>query len=169
MYFTSNHDENSWNGTEFDRMGANHVPSFVLATTALSSIPLIYTGQEVSSHKRLRFFERDTVDWKGASLAGFYRSMVNLKHTQRALVSGVAGGTQRTLPTSGDRVYAFTRTRGSNSVLVAVNFGDAPASIAYRGLEHAGSFTDWFTKSKVVLGESGALDVPSHGYRVLVQ
>ena len=24
MYFTSNHDENSWNGSEFERMGANH-------------------------------------------------------------------------------------------------------------------------------------------------
>ncbi|MBI3791169.1 MAG: alpha-amylase [Gemmatimonadetes bacterium] len=31
MYFTSNHDENSWNGSEFERMGANHQPAFVLA------------------------------------------------------------------------------------------------------------------------------------------
>jgi glycosidase len=169
MYFTSNHDENSWNGTELERMGANHLPSFVLATTALSSIPLIYTGQEVTMQKRLRFFERDTVDWKGASLAGFYHSMVELKHTQRALTSGVAGGTQHSLATTGDRVYAFTRTRAGNTVLVALNFGDAPASIAYRGLEQRGAFTDWFTKSKVALGASGSIDVAAHGYRVFVQ
>jgi hypothetical protein len=169
MYFTSNHDENSWNGTEFERMGANHLPSFVLATTAMGSIPLIYTGQEVSMQKRLRFFERDTVDWKGASLGGFYHAMVELKHRQRALASGVAGGTQHALVTTGDRVYAYTRTRAGNTVLVALNFGDAPASMAYRGLEQRGTFTDWFTKSKVALDAAGSIDVPAHGYRVLVQ
>lgn len=169
MYFTSNHDENSWNGTEFERMGANHLPSFVLATTALNAIPLIYTGQEVSMHKRLRFFERDTVDWTGASLAGFYHAMVELKHTQRALASGVPGGAQRTLATTGDRVYAFTRTRAGNTVLVALNFGDAPASISYRGLQQPGGFTDWFTKSTQTLGASGSIDVPAHGYRVFVR
>ncbi|MDB4909186.1 MAG: alpha amylase catalytic region, partial [Gemmatimonadetes bacterium] len=169
MYFTSNHDENSWNGTEFERMGANHLPSFVLATTAQSSIPLIYTGQEVSMQKRLRFFERDTVDWNGASLAGFYHTMAELRHTQRALASGVSGGTQHRLATAGDRVYAFTRTRAGNIVLVALNFGDAPASISYRGLEYRGGFTDWFTKSKLMLGTTGSIDVPAHGYRVLVR
>ena len=33
MYFTSNHDENSWNGSEFERMGANALPMYVLAAT----------------------------------------------------------------------------------------------------------------------------------------
>ncbi|HLB09658.1 MAG TPA: alpha-amylase family glycosyl hydrolase, partial [Gemmatimonadaceae bacterium] len=116
MYFTSNHDENSWNGSEFERMSANHLPSFVLAATALGSIPLIYTGQEVSMRKRLRFFDRDTVNWSGPSLAGFYRTMVDLKHTQPALANGAAGGTQTTLTTAKDRVYAYTRTRDTNTV-----------------------------------------------------
>ena len=75
MYFTSNHDENSWQGSEFERMGANHVPAFVLSATAQSSMPLLYTGQEVSMRKRLRFFEKDTVDWNGPSLAPFYRAV----------------------------------------------------------------------------------------------
>jgi glycosidase len=168
MYFTSNHDENSWNGTEFERMGANHVPSFVLATTALSSIPLIYTGQEVSSHKRLRFFQRDTIDWSGPSLTPFYHSMVELKHTQRALASGVAGAPQRTIA-SGDRIYAFTRSRDGNTVLVALNFADAPAIVAYHDLASRGTFTDWISKRRLRLGESGTIDVPANGYRVLVQ
>jgi glycosidase len=68
MYFTSNHDENSWSGTEFERMGANHLVAFVVSATAESSMPLLYTGQEVSMRKRLRFFDKDTVDWSGPSL-----------------------------------------------------------------------------------------------------
>lgn len=169
MYFTSNHDENSWNGSEFERMGENHLPSFVLSATALSSIPLIYTGQEVSMHKRLRFFDRDTVDWNGASLADFYRAMIDLKHTQPALANGALGGEQTTLPTTGDRVYAFTRHLGANTVVVALNFDDAPVSLAYRSLEQAGEYTDWFTKTKVSLPPAGAIDVPAHGFRVLIQ
>jgi alpha-amylase len=170
MYFTSNHDENSWQGTEFERMGANHLPAFVLSATVQNGMPLLYTGQEVSMNKRLRFFEKDTVDWNGPSLASFYRSMFDLKHSQAALANGAWGGRQTALKTNGgDRVYAFTRTRDANVVLVAVNFGDAPASVAYEGVSRPGSYTDWSTKTKVLLAPAGSLDIPAHGYRILVQ
>ena len=170
LYFTSNHDENSWNGTEFERMGANHLPAFVVAATVRGSMPLLYTGQEVSLSKRLRFFEKDTVDWTGPSLAGFYRSMFELRHAEEALANGAWGGTQTPLTTDGgNRVYAFTRTRGASTVVVAVNFGDAAATLAYKGLAQPGDFTDWFTKSAVSLAGAGRLDVPPHGYRILVR
>jgi glycosidase len=170
MYFTSNHDENSWSGSEFERMGENHMPAFVLSATMLQSLPLVYSGQEVSLKKRLRFFEKDTIDWSGPSLLGFYRAVVDLKHANRALWNGDAGGDQTKLTTEGDnRVYVFTRTRGENTVLVAVNFADAPARVSYNSLSQAGRYTDWFSKAKVTLAPSGALDIPAHGYRVLVR
>jgi glycosidase len=170
MYFTSNHDENSWQGTEFERMGANHLAAFVLSATVQNSMPLVYTGQEVSMNKRLRFFEKDTVDWSGPSLAPFYTAMLDLKERQPALWNGPWGGAQTTLRTSGgERVYAFTRTKGANTVLVAVNFGDAPVQAAYQGLAQPGAFTDWFSRAQLSLRESGTLDIPAHGYRVLVR
>ncbi len=170
MAFTSNHDENSWSGTEFERMGANHLPSFVLAATSARSMPLLYTGQEASLNKRLRFFEKDTVAWSDTSLAGFYRAMFDLKHRQPALANGAWGGVQRALRTTGgDRVYAYTRTRGANTVLVAVNFGDAAARAAYEGLARSGRYTDWFTRRAAALGAAGAIEIPAHGYRVLVR
>jgi len=170
MYFTSNHDENSWQGTEFERMGANHLPAFVLSATAQNGMPLMYTGQEASLGKRLRFFEKDTVDWNGPSLASFYGAMLELKHTQPALANGSWGAPQAALRTDGgDRVYAFTRTQGANTVLVAVNFGDAPARAAYQGLPRPGAYTDWFAKTPVSLAASGTLDIPAHGWRVLVR
>jgi hypothetical protein len=170
MYFTSNHDENSWNGSEFERMGANAQPAFVLAATMRGSMPLLYTGQEVSVKKRLRFFEKDTVDWSGPSLAPFYHAMFDLKHTHAALANGAEGGDQTTLRTNaGDRVYAFVRSRGKDVVLVALNFGDAPVSAAYRDLRAPGRFTDWFSHAPVELLASGTIEVPAHGYRVLVR
>jgi glycosidase len=170
MTFTSNHDENSWSGTEFERMGANHQPAFVLAATVERSMPLLYTGQEATTKKRLRFFEKDTVNWSGPSLAGFYHTMFDLKHRQAALANGSWGGVQTALRTDGgDRVYAFTRTKGTNTVLVAVNFGDAPANAAYRGLPQPGRYTDWLSKAPVTLPADGRLDIRPHGYRVLVR
>ncbi|MDQ6633708.1 MAG: alpha-amylase family glycosyl hydrolase [Gemmatimonadota bacterium] len=168
MYFTSNHDENSWSGTEFERMGANNMPAFVLAATAERGMPLLYTGQEVGMKKRLRFFEKDTVDWDGPSLATFYRAMFDLKHAQPALANGASGGVQRALHTSGgDRVYAFTRTKGANTVLVALNFGDTGVNAAYESLPRPGRYTDWFGKAKLALPAQGSLGIPPHGYRVL--
>ncbi|HEX2092598.1 MAG TPA: alpha-amylase family glycosyl hydrolase [Longimicrobiaceae bacterium] len=170
MYFTSNHDENSWQGSEFERMGANHAPAFVLAATVENSIPLLYTGQEASLNKRLRFFEKDTVSWSGSSLVPFYRTLFELKEQSAALANGPWGGDQTALRTDGgDRVYAFTRTRGANTVLVAVNFGDAPARVSYQGLGRPGTFTDWFSKTPVSLAAAGSLEIPAHGYRVLVR
>jgi glycosidase len=170
MYFTSNHDENSWNGSEFERMGVNHLAAFILCATVSNSMPLLYTGQEASMQKRLRFFEKDTVDWSGPSLANFYSSVFELKHRTPALWNGSYGGPQTKLENDGgDRVYAFTRSRGPSTVLVAVNFGDAPATVRYTGLTRIGSYTDWFDKSAPTLAAAGTLAIPAHGYRVLVR
>ncbi|MES2178182.1 MAG: alpha-amylase family glycosyl hydrolase [Gemmatimonadota bacterium] len=170
LSFTSNHDENSWNGTEFERMGANHQAAFVVAATLRNSMPLIYTGQEASLGKRLRFFEKDTVDWRDTSLTPFYRSIFELKHAQPALLSGVEGATQTSLKNDGDKhVYAFVRTRGASTVVVAVNFGDTPAVMSYQGFAQSGDYTDWFSKSATPLGAAGRIDIPAHGYRVLVR
>jgi glycosidase len=170
MYFTSNHDENSWQGTEFERMGANHATAFVLSATVQNSMPLLYTGQEVSLNKRLRFFEKDTVDWRGPSLGAFYRSIFELKDANPALWNGALGGQQQRLRTSGgDHVYAFTRTRDDNTVLVALNFGNASATVSYSDLTRPGGFTDWFSKAPTTLAASGEIAIPAYGFRVFVR
>lgn len=169
LTFTSNHDENSWQGSEFERMGENHIPAYVLSATVQNSMPLLYTGQEASLKKRLKFFEKDTVDWSGASLADFYKSLFALKHENEALWNGPWGGVQSVLKTNGgDKVYAFTRTRGANSVAVFVNFDSTAANVAYEGFATTGDFTDWFSKAKVSLAATGSVEIPKHGYRVLV-
>lgn len=170
MYFTSNHDENSWQGTEFERMGADHMPAFVLAATAKHGMPLLYTGQEASLNKRLRFFEKDTVDWRGASLGDFYRSLFDLKEKNSALWNGAYGGDQRAIITDGgDRVYAYSRTRGANTVIVALNFGDQAVRATYGNLTQPGDYTDWFSRQPIAMAAAGSLQIPAHGYRVLTR
>jgi hypothetical protein len=170
MNFTSNHDENSWNGTEFERMGENHLPAYVLSATIRNSMPLLYTGQEMGLRKRLRFFEKDTINWVGSPLTEFYRAMFALKHSQAALGNGPWGGDQQVLTTNGsDRVFAFTRARGGNAVAVFVNFDSTAASVTYQSMRETGEYTDWFAKTTITLASSGIVDIPGHGYRILVR
>ena len=46
MYFNTNHDENSWNGTVKERMGNYGNAMYVLATLMKRSFPLIYSGKK---------------------------------------------------------------------------------------------------------------------------
>jgi glycosidase len=62
MTFTNDHDENSWNGTDRELYGDGARAMAVLAAT-LPGMPLVYTGQEDGLDKRLKFFDRDTIQW----------------------------------------------------------------------------------------------------------
>lgn len=64
-WFTSNHDENSWNGTEYEKYGEMAKALAVFSIT-WDGIPLIYSGQELPLRtKRLEFFEKDPIPWNG--------------------------------------------------------------------------------------------------------
>lgn len=170
MFFTSSHDENSWNGSEFERMGANHQPGFVVASTFEGSFPMVYSGQEVSNPKRLRFFDKDTIDWSGASLAPFYATLAALKDSTPALHNGALGGTLEWLSHDGGaRVVAYSRTRAKSAVVVLANFGDAPRTVAWTGLTAPGRYRDAFSGEMLALADAGRAEVPAHGWRVLVR
>ena len=120
MRFTSNHDFNSWQGSDPELYGAGFKAFAVLAAT-LPDMPLIYGGQEASLNKRLEFFKRDPIDWSGASLGDFYTQLLRLKTDNKALWNGTAGGTLRLIATGNRDVIAYDRVHGSNRVRVIAN------------------------------------------------
>jgi glycosidase len=80
LYFTSNHDENSWNGTEYEKYGVYARALAVFSALYKNSVPLIYSGQEVGNKKRLSFFEKDPVNWSdGEDLGQFYSTLLSLR------------------------------------------------------------------------------------------
>jgi len=125
LTFTSNHDENSWSGTEFEREGIYANACAVLCFTLPNSQPLIYTGQEIGLDRRLAFFEKDPItDWSANEYTGFWKKLVELKHNNPALAAGERGGaiTWWEVPVPGD-VVAFSREVKGNQVIVIANFG----------------------------------------------
>jgi glycosidase len=120
MLFTGNHDTNAWTGSDAELYGPAFRAAAVLAAT-LPGMPLVYGGQEAYYEKRLAFFEKDPIDWKRLSQAGFYRALLRLKKRNPALRNGAQGGPVEWLETGEPSVLAYRRERDGESVTVAVN------------------------------------------------
>lgn len=124
LYFTSNHDENSWNGTEYEKYGDAAKAFAVFTQTIYQSIPLIYSGQEEPNKKRLKFFVKDTIEWKQYAMAPFYKTLLHLRKSNPALAYDAA---YKKLSTSSDTaVFAYLRQSGNHKVLVVLNFSSKP-------------------------------------------
>lgn len=118
LMFTSNHDENSWAGTEFERMGDAAEVMAVLTFTLPGGQPLIYTGQEMGWNHRFQFFEKDPVScWEENGHTEFYHRLIELKHHHPALQSGEKGGSFEVVSAQ-DGVLVFRRTLGKDVVTV---------------------------------------------------
>jgi alpha-amylase len=87
LFFTTNHDENSWNGTEYEKYGIFAKAFAVFACTYIG-VPLVYSGQELPNTKRLQFFDKDTIEWNdNISLHHFYKTLFALRKRKTRLFS----------------------------------------------------------------------------------
>jgi glycosidase len=136
LYFTSNHDENSWNGTEFEKYGIYAKALAVFSFFYPNGVPLIYSGQEVGNNKRLHFFDKDEIDWnKESHLMDFYQQ---LSFTRKQLM---ANDMFEFIPFE-EKIFAFKRGDDSGSVYVFLNLDDKEININYALTE--GSYCNIF-------------------------
>lgn len=118
LMFTSNHDENSWAGTEFERMGDAAKVMAVLTFTLPNGQPLIYTGQEIGWNHRFQFFEKDPVPaWEVNEFTQFYQDLIKLRHEHPALRPGGKGGRFEVVSAE-DSTLVFRRVLGNDVVTV---------------------------------------------------
>ncbi len=120
MNFTSNHDKNAWEGHDGEVYGPAFEAMAVLAAT-LPGMPLIYGGQEAMLHKRLAFFEQDSIAWQGWPLQDFYSRLLTHKHRHPALANGAAGAPLQRLDAGNPALYAYRRSIAGDGVTVIVN------------------------------------------------
>ncbi|MGE5401762.1 MAG: alpha-amylase family glycosyl hydrolase [Ignavibacteriales bacterium] len=170
MYFTTNHDENSWNGTEFERMGQGVEAFSVLTFTLKNSMPLLYSGQEAGLNKRLSFFEKDTIDWKDSKLRGFYTALIQLKLKNKTLLNGSEGGAMKLVsPVDEKSVYSFVRENGKDKILVVLNLSDKEKNIVLSGDIIKGKYTELFSKEKKTFSLKENVKLGPWGYKVFVR
>jgi len=124
MVFTSNHDENSWNGTVSERFGKAK-KTFAVMTFLVKGMPLIYSGQEAGLDKRLAFFDKDTINWKKSEFRSLYKTLVHLKLKNKALWNGIYGGEMIRLKTNDDKnIFAFLREKEDNKIISVFNLSN---------------------------------------------
>jgi len=166
MNFTTNHDENSWNGTTAERYGEGR-DAFAVLMATVPGMPLIYTGQESANDKALEFFEKDPVDWKDYPLEDFYRTLLNLKKRNKALWNGNSGGPFVPVKTNADdKVVAFTREKEGNKVFTIINLSGDELEVKLSGKDYTGGYTDAFKNKKVTFIENHQLKLAPWEYRV---
>ncbi|MBK6267283.1 alpha amylase C-terminal domain-containing protein [Marivirga sp. S37H4] len=159
MFFTSNHDENSWNGTVFERMGEAYEALAVLAST-IKGMPLIYSGQEAGLDKRLPFFDKDSIDWSDLNYEEFYSNLLKIKKQNPSLWNGTYGGKAERINTkhNTENIYAFSRKKDDNEVIVILNLSDTTQAFIvdepfqekdYKDLSSGSNFT--FNEEELIL------------------
>ena len=164
MQFTSNHDENSWADTEFARMGDGHL-AFAVLTATFNGFPLVYTGQESAMDKKLEFFKKDEIPWGDYKYAPFYKTLFDLKHRNKALWNGSYGGPLVKIKTGNDtNIYAFTREKDGDKVLVIINLSSKDQKGNIQGA--AGSYTDVFTATKQEWKDGDSISLKPWEYKV---
>lgn len=166
MNFITNHDENSWNGSESERLGEG-VKAFYVLTVCVPCMPLVYTGQESGMQKRLEFFEKDPVEWGDYSMTGFYKTILGLKKQNTALYNGLAGGDwSRVYTTADDKVFAILRNREPNRAFSVVNLSGSPVTFTLQGDAYAGSYKELFSGTDATLKADESMELPAWGYKV---
>ncbi len=123
LYFTSNHDENSWNKADYGTMpGKVHEPFAVLSQTLPRSIPMIYGGQEEPILRPIAFFEKDPMQFEKFQRADLYKKLLQLRKNNSALAASVP---MKKIATNNDEsIYAFYRKKGKQFIFVMVNLSN---------------------------------------------
>lgn len=121
LFFTSNHDENSWNGTEYEKYGRS-AKAWAVFTNTWQGMPLIYSGQETPNTKRVLFFDKDPLEWKvTAGLHNFYKTLLQLRRNHPAIQDGETFN----LPSqNGDQLMSYLRRKDNDVVLVLLNLSN---------------------------------------------
>lgn len=169
-WFTSNHDENTWNGTEYEKYGAIAKPLAVFSST-WNGIPLMYSGQELPNKKRLEFFEKDAIEWNGKyEMADFYKTLNQLKSTNKALLGGDSNVKTYFVKTSADdKILAYIRKNAEDEVLVLLNMSKQDVKFNLIDSEVSGEFKEIFTGENRDLSANKTVNFKTGGYAVYVK
>ena len=148
MNMVTNHDLNSWEGTEFERYGKG-LGAFAVLSYTLPGMPMMYTGQEVGFNHAFEFFETDSVtpDYTPNQVTTFYEMLNSLKQNHSSLNASGQLDTMTVWNTTSPDILAFTRDDNSgDKVTVIVNLSNNETNVTFTDLApKADSMINYFT------------------------
>jgi alpha-amylase len=165
MYFTSNHDENSWNQADYGTMpGIKHAPFAVFTQTMRNSLPLIYSGQEEPVLDSTSFFYKNKIPFSQYKRAAFYKTLLTLRKSNPALATDASFKKIN----AGDEkaVYAYLREKDGHKVLVILNLSAKEQPIKISDPSLAGEAFNVFMGSKEAIKNDHTFNIEPWGYVV---
>lgn len=169
MLHITNHDLNSWEGTEFVRLG-DAVETFLVLSNIMKGMPLMYSGQEAGNNKALNFFERDPIEWKAHPFKQLYTKLFQLKKTNKALWNGLAGGEMQRIHTGADEhVFAFTREKEGNKIVAIFNLSNKAQTADIQSALTKGKLRDINSGAKAPRGANVKFNLKPWEYKVFAQ
>ena len=173
MSFTSNHDENSWSGSEQSRFGRALEVMTAMTFLMPSTMPLIYTGQEVGYDHSFEFFERDAIPTSAYvenRTTELYRRLTALKHGEAALAAGERGGEMIEIDNNAkDCIMTFVREVNGSRVVAIMNLSPYVIHADFNTGIYAGMYRDALSGARVRLDEHVERDLQPWSYQILVK
>ena len=160
MFFTSNHDENSWNGTEYDKYG-NAAKALAVFTFTWKGFPMIYSGQEIPNKKQLLFFDKDCLDWTNITMHDFYKTLSDLHQSET-----VNNGETFILPLQHNYAMGYFKKKDDEVILVLLNFSQDYISISLDHEWMKGSFMQVFSGLKYTFNQAEKFQLSPYEYLV---
>ena len=169
MVYTSNHDQNAWEGTGPEQFG-EALPAAIVLSVVGEGLPLIYNSQEAGESKRLAFFEKDPIAWKSSPIGDLYARLLALKKQHSALWNGRWGARMVHVPNSAAaKVLSFVRRDAQSQVFVVINFSHQAQSVTLHEGLYPGAYTDYFAGQSVELAAESTLTLKPWEYRVYLR
>ena len=150
LHFTSNHDENSWKGYAEERLGSS-LKAMNTLVSVIEGMPLIYGGQESNLQKRLRFFEKDTIEWNTYEFSQHYKKLFNLKENNKALWNGNFGGEPIIIPQESEDALVIHRTKDNHEVVLVFNLSQDSIGVDLNEISSNNLFYSIFSDSHEAL------------------
>ena len=167
MYFTSNHDENSWNKADFGTTpGDSHAPFAVFTQTMDRSVPLIYSGQEEPFLRAIRFFDKDTITFKNYLRKDFYNKLLSLRTSNAAL--NAYSKYEKLHSNDDSRIFAYWRTNGAKKILVVLNMSGVEMDVNLKDNKLDGKAKELFGGSDKTFNKAYNAILKAWGYKVFV-
>ena len=165
MYFTSNHDENSWNQADFGTMpGDIHAPFAVITQTIKNTIPLIYGGQEEPFLDSLKFFVKDTIIFGKYQRADFYSKLLALRKSNPALAPNASY--TKLISNNDAAIFTFVREESKHKVLVITNLSNTAQTATINNPVIEGEATNIFSGKSDKLKANQPINLKPWGYEV---
>jgi glycosidase len=169
MTFVTNHDKNSWDGTEFEQFGPGLEAATVLSFVG-TGLPLVYNGQEAGNDRRLAFFEHDPIAWREHPRGDLYRRLISLKKRHPALWNGRWGAPMIDVPNSSpEHVLSFVRMNDADKVFAVFNFSAREQAVRFAGGPFVDDYVDHVTGRPQRVRAGTTVTLPPWGYQVLLR